>query len=106
MEPDPFNPIVEAIRDVLESEKSRILEELRNYPQPAAGCDLHYQYLFEQRDGIIRELSRLDALSDQGPGKDHGGAIEAFIAASKYIPAEVETEFLAALAAAPSGPVS
>ena len=110
MEPDPFKPIVKAIRGFLEAERSRVLEELRNYPQPTAGCDLHYQDLFEQRDGIARELSRLDAVS--GPGQDKGHAadrahaIEAFISASKYIPAEAEKEFLAALKGAPSGPVN
>ena len=98
MEADPFKPIVKAIRDVLETEKSRVLEELRNYPQPAAACDLHYQDLFEQRDAIARELTRLDVVSDQ----DRADAIEAFIAASKYISGDAEKKFLAALKGARS----
>ncbi len=100
MAADQFTPIVKAIRDVLEAEKSRVLDALRNYPQPSAACDLHYQDLFEHRDAIARELSRLDAVSDQ----DRADAIEALIAASQYIPAEVERELLAALKGA--APVS
>ena len=95
MEPDPFKPIVKAIRDVFEAEKIRILEQLRNYPQPSAACDLHYQDLFEQRDAIAQELTRLDVVGDQ----DRADALEAFIAGSKYISGEVEEDFLAALKA-------
>ncbi len=93
MEPDSFKSIVKAVRGVLQAEQSRVFEELRNYPQPSTACDLHYQDLFEQRDAIAQELTRLDVVGDQ----DRADAIEGFIGASKYISGEAETEFLTAL---------
>lgn len=103
MEADAFKPIVKAIRGHLEDKKSKVFEELKAYPQPVAGCDLHYQQLLEERDGIARELGRLDAGCGEGPGEDRVGAIEAFITSSKYICGDAEKKFLAALKAAVSG---
>ena len=36
-------------------------QELRNYPQPIAGCDVQFNRVAEERDAIFRELERLDA---------------------------------------------
>lgn len=93
MEADSVTSIVNAARGVLEAEKNRVFEALRDYPQPSAACDLHYQDLFEQRDAIAQELTRLDVVGDQG----RSVAIEAFIGASKYISGAAAADLLAAL---------
>lgn len=47
------------LRDQLEQAKRAILQEIRNYPRPIAGCDQQFNYLLEERDRIADELSRL-----------------------------------------------
>ena len=60
---DPESALAKAryqkIRSLLENEKLRIFEELKNYPQPIAACDVQFGHLLEQRDGILREIARL-----------------------------------------------
>lgn len=43
----------------LEARKAEILAEIRAYPAPIAGCDVQYQALLQQRDAVVRDLSRL-----------------------------------------------
>ena len=45
-------------------------EQLLRYPQPTAGCDLHYQDLLERRARVSEELS---ALMPREPGARPGG---------------------------------
>ena len=40
--------LVYPIRDHLESLRDRIYRDLRDYPQPIAGCDEQYRFLSER----------------------------------------------------------
>jgi len=51
------------LRDHLENEKRRIMEEIANYPPPIPACDVQFNFLLEERARIARELNRLEALS-------------------------------------------
>lgn len=70
----------------LEGIRKPIFAELRNYPQPIAGCDQQFNHLSAQRDGIFRELQRLNTIRNQrrAPG-DEMAAIDGFIASSPFI---------------------
>jgi hypothetical protein len=66
------------IRRQLEAKKRAVTLEIRNYPQPIAGCDAQIPALWEARDALVRELNRLEeAARDSTPE-----AVEAFIATS------------------------
>lgn len=86
IETDEAAALWQAVRRHLERIRKPIFAELRDYPQPIAGCDQQFNHLSEQRDGIFRELERLDAIRNQrrAPG-DETVAIDAFIAASPFI---------------------
>ncbi len=85
-DPDVVDSICRGIRDLLEDEKTRILEEIRNYPPPIPACDLQFNHLLEQRARIAQELSRLDALSQRSLTRtDAIKLIEEFIASSSFI---------------------
>ena len=76
----------QAVGRHLEGIRKPIFAELRNYPQPIAGCDQQFNHLSAQRDGIFRELQRLDTIRNQrrAPG-DEMAAIDGFIASSPFI---------------------
>ena len=50
------------LRAQLTQERERVLAELRAYPPAVPACDAQFNYLLEQRDGLGRELGRLDAI--------------------------------------------
>ena len=52
------------LRAQLTRERDRVLAELRAYPPAVPACDAQFNYLLEQRDGLGRELGRLDAILD------------------------------------------
>lgn len=43
----------------LQNEKALLVEEIRAYPRPIAGCDAQFNYLLERRDAIERALIAL-----------------------------------------------
>jgi hypothetical protein len=43
----------------LQNEKALIVEQIRSYPRPVAGCDAQFNYLLERRDAIERALIAL-----------------------------------------------
>ena len=43
----------------LQNEKALLVEEIRSYPRPVAGCDAQFNYLLERRDAIERALIAL-----------------------------------------------
>ena len=51
------NVIGTEIRELLESRKTRLFEEIRLYPTPIAGCDQQFNYLLEQQALAVRELA-------------------------------------------------
>jgi hypothetical protein len=79
-----FDPVWDEIEAHLLNIKRAAMLELRNYPQPIAGCDAQIPALWEKRDGIAAELDRL-AASRQKAGSDAANAITAFIATSDYL---------------------
>ena len=47
-------------RSALERRLSELMEEVRHYPTPIAGCDQHLPALLEERARVIEQLRRLD----------------------------------------------
>ena len=47
--------------DRLVAEKAALCREIRNYPQPIAGCDVQFNWLCEQRDAIAQKIVQLSA---------------------------------------------
>ena len=45
----------------LAAAKAALCREIRNYPQPIAGCDVQFNWLCEQRDAIAQKIARLSA---------------------------------------------
>ncbi len=87
-----LDPVWEAIESHLLGVKRAAAFELRNYPQPIAGCDAQIPVLWEKRDGIVAELDRLSK-ARQGSTIDAGSAINAFIATSAYIDDDQKQKF-------------
>jgi hypothetical protein len=44
---------------LLEAERRRLYDEIRNYPSPIAGCDQQFNDLLEQLQRILAELRRV-----------------------------------------------
>jgi hypothetical protein len=47
--------------DALRAEKAALCHEIRNYPQPIAGCDVQFNWLCEQRDALAGRIAILAA---------------------------------------------
>jgi hypothetical protein len=43
----------------LQAQKQQVDEEIRNYPQPIAACDLQFTFLLEERARVVDELYRV-----------------------------------------------
>ena len=72
-----------ALHDRLKTRQARIVEAIRDYPPPITACDAQFDHLLKQRDGISRELKRLEQArqEDGATGKE----LAAFIASSPWI---------------------
>ncbi len=66
MHSDSVNDAGAQLRAQLTQERERVLAELRAYPPAVPACDAQFNYLLEQRDGLGRELGRLDAILAAG----------------------------------------
>ena len=88
----PLDTVWDAIESHLLTVKRAAVLELRNYPQPIAGCDAQIPALWEKRDGIAAELDRLDEARLK-PAIDASGAINNFIATSPFIDDHQKQEF-------------
>lgn len=98
-----IDPMWETIRGQLETIKRAVTTELRNYPQPIAGCDVQIPVLWEARDGIALELTRLEEARSKAGSPDHQiAAIQAFIDTSPYIDASAAAEIGATLEKVPT----
>jgi hypothetical protein len=53
--------MIESESMILQTEKARLVEEIRSYPRPIAACDAQFNYLLERRDSIERALIALRA---------------------------------------------
>lgn len=79
------------ISQLLESQKLRTIEAIRNYPPPIPACDAQFNYLLEKRDRLTVELNRLNQL-------DHDDrALIDFIAVSVCISDDAKQDFRAQL---------
>jgi len=87
-----LDPVWDEIEAHLLRVKRAATLEIRNYPQPIAGCDAQIPALWEKRDGIAAELDRL-AEARQVPTRDAGRAINAFIANSPFIDDSQKQQF-------------
>jgi hypothetical protein len=63
------------------SRLSAILAEIRNYPSSIAACDQQVNYLLEQRDRFVDELSRLASTRRDSLTGESG--VEAFVGSSR-----------------------
>ena len=79
-----LDPVWDAVEAHLEAAKRAVTDEIRNYPQPIAGCDAQIPALWERRDRLIAELERLAAARRLATG-DAGQAIDAFVSTSPHI---------------------
>jgi hypothetical protein len=87
-----------AIRALLENEKKRIYDEIRNYPSPIAGCDQQYNHLLEERTRISKELNRMHEMSEESlVHPDAIQLIDEFVKASGFIEDELKQEILSRL---------
>lgn len=91
-------PVWADIKVLLENEKRRIYDEIRNYPPPIAGCDQQYNHLLEERTRVAQELNRMHEMSKKT--QDRTDAIQLiceFVDASRFIAAETKKEILSRL---------
>jgi hypothetical protein len=83
--------IWDTIRVHLENKINSLVKEMRNYPTPVSGCDAQFNYLFEQRNKILRELSEINiAYSQNTPHVESIHLMEKFITASGFIDTETD----------------
>ena len=86
------------ILDHLEEIKSRIHEEIRNYPPPIPACDAQFNSLLEQRDNISRESHRLDSILRARNNQNSSiEEINEYIRTSTHIDDEAKRKLAAAL---------
>ena len=52
------DPASNASRGELQRRMAAILDEIRHYPTPIAGCDDQFNYLCEKREAIAQQLAR------------------------------------------------
>lgn len=91
-------PVWADIKVLLENEKKRIYDEIRNYPLPIAGCDQQYNHLLEERTRISQELNRMHEISEEGLVHPHAiRLIDEFVRASSFIGDEKKQQILSRL---------
>ena len=70
----------------LESEKSRVQEEIRNYPAPIPACDAQFNFLLEERENLSAEVARVLAFKDEKfESDDARKSIHEYIGNSRFI---------------------
>jgi hypothetical protein len=88
------------IRDLLDTARHRINEEIRTYPRPIAGCDLQFNHLLEERTGIADEVARLhEDLERARAGSEPLEGLKEFIRSSAYLDEEAKREMMSSLGA-------
>ena len=88
----------DSIRGHLESERKRLVEEIRAYPTPIPRCDEQFNHLIERRERLAQELTRLEATarSVEAPSADTS-RLEAFIDSSDCLDDELRLRLKSAL---------
>jgi SAM-dependent methyltransferase len=63
-----------------------LYDEIKNYPRPIPACDLQFNHLLEEREGLLRELDRMNEAIEVGrAGGDPFGLLEEFLRSSRHI---------------------
>lgn len=92
---DRFAAVRDKVRALLEGERLRLQEEIRTYPTPIPRCDQQFNHLIAQREVLLSQLGRLDALTP-APVGDGDLGWEAFIDSSE-LEADLKRRVRAAL---------
>ena len=71
--------LIRIVRERLHAARTHLLAEIRTYPGPIAGCDIHYQRLLEDRQALTQELARLHDIAAR---RDPTSALSVFIRVS------------------------
>jgi len=74
-------------RRILEAEKRRLDEEIRNYPTPIPRCDAQFNHLYEQLGRLARDLDAIEGAASER------AAAEIFLASRPYTEDPLELEF-------------
>jgi hypothetical protein len=86
------------IRQHLENERRRIVDEIVHYPPPIPRCDVQYNSLLEERAGIAQEIYRLEKLLQESRSAEAGfRLIDEFLQSSNYIRGEAERKLRSSL---------
>jgi len=76
----------EKIQAHLESEQHRNYEEIKNYPKPIPACDVQFNDLLEQRNGIAAEMDRLQqTMQASRETKDPNSLVAEFIISCRFL---------------------
>jgi len=54
------------IESGLEAEKTRIVDEISNYPHPIPACDAQFNALLEERAAVLAEIGQVKGIRKQG----------------------------------------
>ena len=83
--------LIRIVRERLQAARTPLLAEIRTYPGPIAGCDVHYQRLLERRQALTQELGRLHNIAAR---PDPASALSAFIRVSTALDADDKAHLL------------
>lgn len=84
----------EAIARALETRKLRLCAEIDKHPLPSAARDAHFSRLVEEREELLAELGRFNALRAEYP---QAVTLRSFVLNSRSLDAESRQQLLAAL---------
>src|SRR5437899_662265 len=77
------------IRQQLETERQRIVDEIVHYPPPIPRCDVQYNTLLEERASITQEIYRLEKLSQEvHTAEDDLRLLDEFVRSSIFLGGE------------------
>ena len=85
-----FAAIRADLRTHLEAQKRTATRDIRNYPQPIAGCDAQIPALWKRRDNAVEDLRRLADFPDHGSTDD----LKEFIVSCSALSADVKQNFI------------
>jgi hypothetical protein len=85
------NSVWTQIADCLENRKSRVYEEIKNYPTPITACDQQFDHLLDQLAKICGELARMrKAVSESSTRGDAMEIMHAFLESADYLDDELK----------------
>jgi len=83
--------LIRIVLERLQAARTSLLAEIRTYPGPITGCDIHYQKLLERRQSLTQELGRLHNVAAR---PDPAWALSAFIRGSAVLDADDKAHLL------------